>query len=72
MAIEKFINGKHDDAHHEWKRSEVRRLAEANSQMIDFLYGDAGRGDFVSLPINKIPDVQLVPSPHLTKGNKKV
>jgi len=30
MADEKYIHGKHDDAHHEGKASEIRRLMESD------------------------------------------
>ena len=33
MAIEKFINGKHDDGHHEGKASEIRRILEAEDMI---------------------------------------
>lgn len=39
MATERFILGKHDSAHHEGKRSEVKRIAEAEEQVRDFLRG---------------------------------
>lgn len=30
MALEKFINGKHDDAHHDGKAANTRRLMESD------------------------------------------
>lgn len=33
MAKEKFIKGKHDDGDHVGKRSNIRRLCEAEEQM---------------------------------------
>ncbi|MBU6501190.1 MAG: hypothetical protein KGJ90_05440 [Patescibacteria group bacterium] len=36
MSAEKFINGKHDDAHHEGLRSTVRREAESEQEIVDF------------------------------------
>ena len=35
MAKERYIHGKQDDAHHEGKASEVRRLDEAKEQIKD-------------------------------------
>ena len=35
MAVEKFIAGKHDSGHHEGKRSEMRRIDEANDELLD-------------------------------------
>jgi hypothetical protein len=35
MAVEKFIAGKHDSGHHEGKRSEMRRIDEAENEVLD-------------------------------------
>lgn len=39
MATEKFINGKHDDAHHDGRYSNVKREQAANQHFEDFLSG---------------------------------
>lgn len=71
MAVEKFIHGKHDDAHHEGKRSEVRRLAEADHHLLDYLQGDAGE-DLLREATKMVTGVQLAPFPHLTEDIEKI
>lgn len=39
MALEKFIAGKHDDARHEGKRAELRRMASADQSLKDYQTG---------------------------------
>ena len=40
MATEKWIKGKHDDSAHMGRYANVRRLAEAEQRMVDYLEGD--------------------------------
>ena len=40
MALEKFIHGKRDSCHHEGKASELRRIAQAEYDLQDFLQGE--------------------------------
>jgi len=37
MAVEKYIRGKKDDCSHHGRRSEVRRLAESNNQLKEYM-----------------------------------
>ncbi len=67
MAIEKYIIGKHDDAAHVGRYANVRRLAEAEQRMIDYLEGSDGQ-DLLGEATEMITGVQLAPDPHLTKG----
>lgn len=66
MAVEKFIYGKHDDAAHVGRRANVRRLAEAEQRMIDYLEGSDGE-DLLGEATKMITGVQLALDPQLTK-----
>lgn len=70
MATEKWIRRKYDDADHEGKRSEFRRLAKAEDQVINYLEGSDGK-DLLGEATEKITAVQLRPDPQLTITNKK-
>ena len=65
MAVEKWIIGKHDDAAHVGRYANVRRLAEAEQQMVDYLEGD-DRDDLLREATKMVTGVQLAPSPQLT------
>ena len=66
MAVEKYIHGKHDDAAHVGRYANVRRLAEAEQRMVDYLEGDDG-DDLLREPTEMVTGVQYAPSPSLDK-----
>ncbi len=44
MAVEKFIRGKHDDARHDGRYSNVRREQEAEFRLFEHIEGEDGFG----------------------------
>ena len=67
MAVEKWIHGKRDEAHHEGKRSEIRRIMSCEDQITLYESGS----DMVSpiKPIRREGNVASIPTASTNAGD---